>query len=218
MASKGINLTLATARFNRMLRELAAVDTSVEFADVVRHEAGAVAQLALDQTKAAKVANIKARNAAQKFTTFNGKTYFIHRNYRDPKLRQGLLDAWQASLKTKIGARGISKQSWYHVGRSFGRNMEAPAYVLAANYNGQQWPSDGTSVESRSPKGFTLAIENSSPVVQKANGGFALQVGMNKRTAYFARNMKYKYYETVRTRALKYPGLYMADAPPPPID
>jgi hypothetical protein len=210
----GLKLEMVTREFNAMLAELAAIDPRVEFAPVVRSEAGNVAALAMTGTKAAKVASIKARAEGRRFTTFNGKTYFLGNHY--PNGLWGDIDRQnQDGLQTRLNARGISKQSWAHVSRSMGLNPKAPAYVLAANYRGNQYSIDGQSSEEGSGTSFQLTIINSSPVVQNAGGQWALIRAMSRRARFFERNMAHKFYLSIDTRAKKYPGIFTSPVPAP---
>lgn len=213
MADKGLKIEVVTQQFGAMLRELAAIDARVEFATVVRNEAAAVEGGAMTRTKAASIPNIERRSAEQKFTTFNGKTYYIDRNYKDKALANALHNQRIFQKNRRLAARGISKQSWAHVARAQGSTVQAPAYVLTANYKGQQYPQDGAASESGTGASFALTITNSSPVVQKAGGQFALLVSMNARARYFERNMAHFFFMTMANRVKKYPGIFAGPVP-----
>lgn len=206
MADPGLKMELVTQRFDKMLEELANIDSSVEFGDVVRSEAGSVAANATRNTIAASVAKINA----QKFTTFNGKTYYIDRNYRNAALRA----AMEQVRPVKRAARGMAKQSWVSIGRSLGTPIKAPAYVLSANYKGQQYPEDGTSMVEGSGTGVTVTIYNSSPYITRIGGAWALLGAMSARASYFERNMAHHAFLTIETRAKKYPGIFTDPVPP----
>jgi hypothetical protein len=212
-ADIGLKLELQHAKFSQMLADLGAIDPAVEFRAVVRAEAGAVAASAMSRTKAADKGKIHSRAAARKYFTLDCKTYRLDNRMSDA-LWDRLQAAQQAALQVRLNARGISKQSWYHAAQSFGRPMKAPAYVLAANYNGQQYPQNGASSEVGGGDQFTLTMVNSSPVVQKANGQWALLGAMSARTRYFERNMAHAFFANAQTRASKYPGIFTDPVPP----
>lgn len=214
MADVGLKMELVTAQFNAMLADLSRIDPRIDFPVVVRAEAAAVAAGAMTRTKAASVAKINARAQGRKFTTFNGKVYYLGNRYPDT-LWNPIDQQNKDSLQTKLRARGISKQSWLHLARSMGRAMKAPAYVIAANYKGQQYPLDGTSAEDGSAMGFTLTVVNSSPTVQQAGGAYALIGAMSARSRYFERNMAHSFFRTVESRAKKYPGIFADPVPAP---
>lgn len=214
MADPGLKMELVTRDFNRMLAELAAIDPRVEFGTVVRSEAGSVVAGAAGRTKAASREKIIARSNAQKFTTLNGKTYYIDRNYRNADLRQQLVNARVFQRERRLAARGISKQSFVWVAKSLGTPIKAPAYVMAANYKGRQYPQDGDTVERGSGAAFTVTIFNTSPTVQKASGQWALLGAMSARARYFERNMAHYAFSSIASRAKKYPGIFTESVPP----
>jgi hypothetical protein len=213
-ADIGLKLELQHAKFSQMLADLGAIDPAVEFRDVVRAEAGAVAAGAMGRTKSARVNKILAYYASRKFITMDGKVYRIDYNRYPDALWERMLDMSKQAREIALDARGISKQSWYHAAQSFGKPMKAPAYVLAANYKGQQYPQDGSSSEVGGGDQFALTMVNSSPVVQKANGQWALLGAMTARTRYFERNMAHAFFLNAKTRAAKYPGIFTDPVPP----
>jgi hypothetical protein len=214
MAEPGLKMELVTRDFNRMLEDLAAIDPRVEFGDVVRSEAGSVVAGAAGRTKAANREKIIARSAAQKFTTLNGKTYYIDRNYRDAGLRQQLVNSRVFARERKLAARGLAKQSWVWIARSLGTPIKAPAYVLAAAYKGQQYPQDGSSTTSGDGSGFTVTITNNLPYNGAIGSQWALLGAMSARARYFERNMAHFAFQSLETRAKKYPGIFSSPVPP----
>jgi hypothetical protein len=200
-------MELLARDFNRMLEDLAAIDTRVAFRDVVLGVAERVMKGALSGTKAADSGKILARFANKRFTTFGGKVYYLENRYPDVLWEQ--IDAMRReSLEAKINAVGLAKQSWQHVASSFGSQLAAPGYVAMANSRGRRYPEDGSSSESGGGSDFALTVKNSSPIAPAAGGGGALGRAMRGEIRYFARNIEKHAFATVESRVKKYPGVF----------
>jgi hypothetical protein len=209
----GLKVDLITARFNQMLEELAAIDSRVEFATVVDEVAVRVIAGAMRRTRSAAAGRIRRDFEAKEWTTFNGKKYKIS-EWRLPDPLWGEISARRRErLQTKLNARGLSKQSWVHVASALSRRLAAPAYVLNANYRGQQYPIDGNAFATGSSTDYARTIINSSPIVQAAGGRAALLAAMAGEIGYFRRNMAHHFYRTQAARAAKYPGIFTSSIP-----
>ena len=207
--SNSLKVQLITRNFGRMLDELAAIDPRLEFRDVVVAEAVAVVNSAMSGTKAATVASIRRGWESKKFTTFNGKVYYLPNRYPDELWRR-LWNSRIASLQTKLAARGLSKSSWHFLAQLLGGPSKAPGYVVASNYRGHQFPQNADRDERGSPgRDYTLQILNSSPIVQAAGGRDALIRAMLGRIRYFEINMERRAFRSVESRARKYPGIFV---------
>lgn len=203
---------LVAARFNNYLQELWAIDPTIEFSDLLHAEAASVAAGALTRTRAASVAGIKRNFAEKEWTTFGGKKYKLSNHYPDELWGQ-ISDFRKTRLALRLGARGISKQSWYNLGQKVKAGIvRAPGYVVAANFRGRQYPEDVSSLDESTPAGYFLTIFNNSPIVQFANGRWALLGAMQGRVSYFCRNMKHRAFQTYESRARKYPGIWVTEA------
>lgn len=202
-----LKVEIVTTEFNRMLRDLAAIDPRVEFSSIIKAEAAAVVRTALSRTRAAKVSSIR-RDAEQKqFTTFGGKRYFIENRYPDA-LWRSITQRRKQSLQTKLASRGLSKKSWLHVATLLGTNPAVPAYVRNANYQGRSYPENAATAETGTGAAYTLTITNRSPIVQAAGGLRALLTAMRGRVRYFERNLQVRAFRTLATRARAYPGIF----------
>lgn len=209
----GLKAELICRDFNRMLDELAAIDTRVQFRDVVTSEATSVIEGAMRRTKNAEAGRIRADFATKEWTTFGGKKYRIA-DWRLPDPLWNEISARRRErLQTKLAARGLSRQSWIHVAAALGRSIAAPAFVASANYRGRQYPVDGDKREEGSGADFALTIINSSPIVQAAGGRAALLAAMQGRIGYFRRNMEHHAFRTLADRARKYPGIFTSPVP-----
>lgn len=208
-----LKVELITRDFNRMLEELAAIDTRVEFRDVIMSEATSVIEGAMRRTKNAEAGRIRADFNSKEWTTFNGKKYHISEwRLPDPLWRE-IQARRRERLQTKLNARGIARQSWLHVASSLGRTIAAPAFVVNANYRGRQYPVDGDNREEGTGANYALTIINSSPIVQSAGGRSALLRAMQGRVGYFRRNMESRAFRTLAERAKKYPGIFTSPVP-----
>lgn len=209
----GLKVELITRDFNRMLEELASIDPRVEFSTVVKESAVRVIAGAMRRTRAAAAAGIRANFATKEWTTFNGKKYHIAEwRLPDPLWRE-ISARRRERLQTKLNSRGLSKQSWLQVASALGRTITAPAYVVNANYRGQQYPVDGDKSEEGSGTNYALTILNSSPIVQAAGGRAAILAAMVGETRYFQRNMANRAFATIESRAKKYPGIFTSGVP-----
>lgn len=209
MADNALRVEIITRDFNRMLEELAAIDTTIEFKDVVKGTAERVVGSAQRFTKAAEPGKIRAHYATKQYTSFGGKVYKL--SNRMPDATWGGIDRQnKENLQTKLSARGLSKQSWQWVAESFGRTVAgAPGYVTAANYRSRQYPVDGASTEQGDASAYTLEIANTSPIVQAASGRNALLRAMKGETRYFEMNMEKRAFATLESRVKKYPGIFL---------
>ena len=207
MAENTIRGEIIARDLNRMIEELAAIDATIEFRDVIIGVAERIVNRAGKLTDAAALAKIRKSQGFKEYTTFSGKTYRMTNRFPDA-LWNSLTGQAYRNLQTKLNARGLAKQSWDHVGASFGASSDAPAYVKTANFSGRQYPTDGASKELKNAGAFALEIINSSPIVQAAGGKYALLKAMAGETMYFEKNLENRAFATVASRAKKYPQIF----------
>ncbi len=207
--SDNVKVQLITSRFGKMLEDFAAIDPKVEFRDIVIGVAIRVIAGALRRTKAADPRRIRDGHAGATFTTMDGKIYKLSNYFHNESIWNRIEQKRRAALDTKLAARGLSKQSWLHQARQLGATLEVPAYVANANFKGQQHPENAAHMETGAGGQFALKIINSSPIVQAANGRFALIAAMSAETRYFYTLLARGGFATAATRAAKYPGVYV---------
>lgn len=202
-----LKVELITRDFSRMLEELAAVDPSVEFKDVVDGSAVRVAQGALNRTRAAKAGDIRRDHASREWITFNGRKVRVDWHFSS--------EVWQAierlrseRLQVKLNARGTAKQSWLGFASALGRSLQAPAYVLAANYKGRTHGDDSVAQPSRGEGSYSVTLHQMSPLIEGAGMERALLAAMVGETRYFWVNMEQRAFRTYASRASKYPGIF----------
>lgn len=209
---------LIAGRFNAYLQELAALDPTIEFSAVVKAEAAVVMIAAMARTKAADVGKIRSAVNDLEWVTLSGKRYRVGETsgegWRLPDPLWAQIEAYrQQRADLKLAGRGLSKQSWLLLARTL-RDVQAraPAYVAGANYKGRQYPENVSATEGSTPAGYILTVLNDSPVVQHAGGQWAILGAMQGRIAYFRRNLQHRAFETIASRARKYPGIWVAEA------
>lgn len=208
MAEDTLKVELVCRDFNRMLEELAAIDTRIEFRDVVIGAAATVVESALRGTKAATKSGIVRNFEGKEFTTFNGKRYKLSNRYPDA-LWGGISEFRRRDLAVKIAAMGLAKQSWLWTGAKLGPTINAPSFVQSASYKGRRYSEDGTGFETGSADGFAVTILNSSPIVQAAGGQRALFGAMKGVTMRFQKSMERRAFATVESRAKAFPKIFV---------
>jgi hypothetical protein len=209
----GLKTELITRDFNRMLEELSAIDPAVEFRDVTLWEASRASHSAMGRTRAAKVASIRGKQRDAKFTTFGGKTYFLENRYPD-YIWSSIERFRKERLQTKLGARGLARQTWYNIGIKLNRPFPAAAFVVNANYQGRQYTEDVDTIERGTGTDFTVTIINNSPLGEGAAMRNALLFAMGRRVGYFRQNMAHRAFRTLESRVKKYPGIFTSAVPP----
>jgi hypothetical protein len=207
MSHPGLNVELITRDFNRFLRDLAAIDPTLNYRTIYRDIAERVVQNALRRTRAASVAKLRQSVEGRRFTRLDGKTYYLENRYPNP-LWRAIRRSLKASLDDKRARRGLSKQSWLYLGRDLNAQLAAPAYVARANANGRRYPQNAATRETGSTSAYTLTLINRSPIVQAAGGRRALLLAMRGQTRRFETLMARRFYRTASARAAAYPGIF----------
>ena len=203
-----VNIELIATQFNKMLGELAAIDTRVEFSEVILEVSRSVVQNAMSRTKSAKVKDIVDKTGFRMFQTLNGKKYFLLNKY--PAELWAQIEAQRLEgFNRKKNARGLAKQSWWHLANMFDRPIVTPAYVVNANYKGRKYPGDVSASQRGSLSTYQLTIKNNSPLVGHANMPNALKWAMHGQTRNFETKLKLRAFKTVASRATAYPGIFV---------
>lgn len=210
---QSLKVELVTRDFDRMLEELASIDASVEFADVVRSEAISVCGGAMSRTKAATVGEINKREEGRKVITFGGKAHFLENRWPSSVWAE-IVRLRKEHLQTKLGARGMAKQTWFNLATKLGGTIAAPSYVQQANYKGQQYAENVSQVSAGNGTEFAITVKNTSPLGEGAKMENAMLSAMSGRTSYFNRNMEHRAFQSLATRAAKYPGIFISPVPP----
>lgn len=209
MAVDALRVELVTRDFNRMLGEFASIEPKLEFADIVRAIAIRVMAGALRRTRAADPEKIKRRHESAEWTTLDGKkiklSWYLHNDSKYAAVENHRA----AVLKSKLGARGLSKQSWLHAAQKLGGDAAAPAYVSSANSAGRTHPENASFSETGGGAAYALKVTNASPIVQQAGGEYALVGAMSAETRYFFTLLSKGAFRNAATRAAKYPGIYV---------
>jgi len=229
-----------TTAFNRMCRQMADL-TCTPFEQIVQYEAAKVLEGAAAKTTSASISKIKSADEKMPFkfcpvdmylpkVTYEGRGGPTHIfgsarrvvsgmvNYclsnRYPDLLWSLIqDNRLRSVKAKIGARGLSKKSWWELGKTFGVQIKIPAYAKKAKpSDGKEHPGNVHSTKTGAGAQFTLHVVNSQPTVNNpgVGGSRVIQVAITGRAKYFERNVCHKVFESVAAVAKKYPGVKVA--------
>jgi hypothetical protein len=110
-------------------------------------------------------------------------------------------------MQELLKRRGLAKQSWLGMGNKLGLSVEAPAYVKKAQVKGKLYDQKVKVTEKKVGGLFTLVLENSMQAAIASMGRYAIIKAINRRSAYFRRNLKVGVFNKVATIARKYPGL-----------
>jgi hypothetical protein len=207
-----VKLDIDTTNFNRAIQQIAKY-SGADLVTVVESEAQAVLTKAAGFTKSASASRIRENHNRQKATRAdvgNGsKLYFLDNRYPNPMWSR-LKRARAASLKRKLAARGLAKQSWAQLAYLAGLSITVPAYVLkAVASTGRTYPENVTASRLRKGRAFGIFFENAQPTANLAyvGGPRAVQRAINGRVKFFARNMEKGVFTSLRKIAAAYPGL-----------
>lgn len=207
-------LTVDTAPFAALCRDLAALSgASVE--STIGYEAAKVLETALRLTPVVKLPALRKKILnARAITTDIGsgrKVYFLDRRY-SPAVWQRLQTARTQRLKAKVGARGVTRQSWYLLCRELGFAVDVPAYVRRATpSDGRRYDNVRASRTGRRAR-FTIRVSNAMPVLLAPiiGGDRILARAIARRRAYFRRNVRQDVFRQLGTIARRYPGIRTA--------
>lgn len=211
MAADSLRVEIITRDFGRMLDELAGLDPTVEFKDVVDGAAARVAQGALNRTVAAKAGAIRARHEAKEWTTFNGRKVRIGGDepWHFPDATWQAISQFRAiHLQVKLHARGLAKQAWLGFAAQLGRALTTPSYVLAANYRGRTHGDNSFAEPQSTGHDYNVTLHQLSPLIEGGRMERALLGAMVGETRYFYVNMEQRAFRTFASRAAKYPGIF----------
>lgn len=172
--------TIDATNFNRAMSELSRL-SGVSFKEVIVSETGAVLKATIKNQMAADAGKIRARKAKGKIT--------------------------KEQMQELLRRRGLAKQSWLAMGQKLGLSLDSPAYVKNAKVNDKLYDQEVKVSENKVGGRFTLILENSMIATIASMGRFAIIKAINRRAAYFRRNLKMGVFDKVSTTARKYPGL-----------
>lgn len=202
-----------TRAFNRMLGELAAIDPGVEWDTVLTHEVAATTTTALKRTKSATVGKIRKDHRGKQWATIDGKKYNLDWRYGD-RTWSKIKARRDRDLADKLAARGLSKHSWLASFQKLGVPPTAsiPAFVRRAHTPGRfGYLNNSTIVRQSGGDRAGIELINRAPGINWPAAGMrrALTSAVRGRAAFFRKNMETGFYRTLKTRAAKYPGIFV---------
>jgi hypothetical protein len=206
---------------NRMIEELASIDASSTFSSAVDTVAIRVSAGSMRRTRLAKEESIRRAHDRRTHTKLEGKLYNLRWNYHNEELWRRIENHRAARLQQRLAARGLARQSWYHLGRAIHASsrtaalpmFRAPAVVVGANYLGEQYPQDVATYAAGDGREYQRTIINNSPLGPGAGMEPALTFAMQAETRYFERLMANRFYLTAAGRAARYPGVFVRPQP-----
>lgn len=180
---------------------------------VIEYESGRIIDQAMKRTVGASAKKIRANHASQRAITLkrNRRTYFLNNRYPSSLWKE--IEAQRKdSLKRKLGARGLSKQSWVRLAAAAGlNNIKAPAYVHKAKpRSGKTYNGNARVKRDKRPSKYAIFFENRQPTVandRAGKGRRALGIAISGRQKYFERNLKDGVFKNLASVAKAYPGL-----------
>lgn len=213
-----------TRAFVQMTRELAAKAGVPDEVAMVA-EVGKVLEGAIRNTKQGSKAKIASRfkNAtfsaqpAGMYSPKSGRSgvnvtqngfipYFLRNRYPD-SLWAAMSERRNKSFFAKIGAIGLSKKSWYEIGRRLGLTLKGGNFVKAIASTGKQYPENtATKIEKQKSK-LQISIYNSQPTVNRTGGERALQAAVDGRVKKFLYSIANNTFENAAKIAKQYPGI-----------
>jgi len=188
-----------TSGFERMARDLAFIHGK-DFRTVVRDEATAILSRASSGTKAAKVAEIKAKlpALAQWFKDKARDGKFISEARR--KRKTGVV---KKQVARALLNRGMAKGTFYLIGRQLGLSVKASKYAVTAAQRNQGKLRRAVAGTESGTSNYTLTIKNYSIVAMtfKAGGFGAFKRALKGRRSYFERRLKEGFKERTKKAA-----------------
>lgn len=218
MANEKVN----TAQINAMFEQLSQLSATTH-EKVVKSEVGSILEKTIQNTRAASATKIRKQyerfvplgidayspKQMRKFgRLIGGRNLLYYMENRYPNaLWSRLKDRRAALIRTKLAARGLSKQSWLQVGDALGIKVDAPEYVRNARATtGQIYENVKASSKVSSGK-IEITFSNGQPTVNAIGGGQALKRAIQGRIKYFENNAEHSVFADVKQIARAYPGL-----------
>ena len=180
---------------------------------ITDYEVSKVLERAVEGTGKMDASKVVHNYEMQLFTTFEGKKYFLLNHYPN-SLWHSPDEHRKASLAKKLAARGLSAQSWYIIARKLGYEIEAPAYVKNASYNGEDTGRDAMIERGYSQNdAYGVTLTNSMPILRfDPPGGFrALFTAIAGRLGYYRQNLAHGVFQDAEEIARAYPGIEVTE-------
>ena len=137
------------------------------------------------------------------------KLYNLEWRYPNAVWR-ALARARKESLRRKLAARGLSKQSWQRLAVAAGLEIKVPGYVArAVPTTGRTYPENAVAKRVGRGGRFSIRFMNLQPTVQIAQvgGRAAWQRALNGPAKSFATSLRKGVFRDLAQVSRRYPGL-----------
>jgi len=196
--------------FNAAMREMRLrVGNAATMQQIIDYEVAKILEKAVQKTDTATASSIRRSMGDKEWTTMDGKKYKLANRYPNG-VWSSINAKMKASLKRKLAARGLAKQSFYALGLRMGFDIQVPGFVKEAK-TPKHVNAENVNVERISRQGeYGLIIENHSPILRWAEGKQAFFSALAGRIGFFRANVKRGVFDSMASVAKKYPGLLVS--------
>ncbi len=217
MAGQDRALVIKTEEFTGFLKQLrATLGDRTTMQRVVDSEVSKVLERAVELTGKADRSKIMDRVAKRSVFNVDGKKY-LTRDWKTGKAWHVPNAVWSTieklraqSLKQRIAAIGLSKQSFYLIAKKLGFDIAAPAFVKAAvNKQGRDTDSDARIQREQSENKYALMIQDTMPILKFSPpaGKQAFFSALAGRINFYKANVAHGVFDSVAKTAAKYKGV-----------
>ena len=211
-----------TRAFNAMLSRLSKL-SGTSYERVIKSEVGKILEATVKFTPALQVQRTRARHDSATFTTQPASIYTPKhsRGSRSGNIKYCLgnryPDVLWSAISTRrkqrllkiLGARGLSKKSWWKIAQKLGIQIAVPGFVTKATAStGRDYDDvDAKSVSSRRSAGVTISNAQPTANLDRVGGGRALKRAIAGRVKFFQENVRREVFKDVKQIARAYPGM-----------
>lgn len=205
-----MTVNIDTTGFDRAIRDIARLSgASVE--KVVAAESEKVLESAIRSTPAARAGRIRASHRTRTHVRHEGKTYNL--KWRVPTAVWSAIQAKRKrSLRARLAARGLAKQSWLKLAHAEGLRASAPGFVSkAVASTGKEYPGNFSAARLGRGGTFGIRFKNAQPTVQtpSVRGRRIIAKAIAGRRKFFERNLREGVFSDLKAIRFKYPGVFI---------
>jgi hypothetical protein len=228
-----VNVTVNTKGMEAACAALAKL-TGKSMQDVVDAELAKILDKTIDGVPSANAAAIRRKFAAAQYSaqsptlyipttragskaranarrTKNGKILYNLNNRYPLALWSAIQRSRTKSLQAKLLAIGLSKKSFWLIGRALGLPVKGGRFTQAIASTGKNYPQDIAVSRKSTSDGIQVSFINAQPTVNtpRVGGARALQNAINGRVQFFTTNVKKGVFNSMAQIARAYPGLHL---------